>query len=201
MELFGCDAKQAPYMFASVTVAVVVPFNAVFSRLWVPLKRRVRGSAGALKRYEQKKRCDLHRSVDVSRISGQAGKEGRKTGRCKMRRRTVIQQLLKSSAEIMTIAIGILTCLLRWLPSYFPLLAPSAAHIPAYIGVNSLHEGSLEPELSLSQHIPPATILCGTYLPKSSIYPRGWFLGWRSIRHYFVFLSPQLGLPTAQARG
>ena len=75
MELFGGNAKHAPYVFACVAVAVVVPFNAVFSRLWVPLKRRVRGSAGALKRDEQKKRGDLHRSVDVSRISGQAGKE------------------------------------------------------------------------------------------------------------------------------
>lgn len=47
MQLLGGDPKQTAYVFARFAVAVVVPFDAVFSRLCVPLKRRVGGTTGA----------------------------------------------------------------------------------------------------------------------------------------------------------
>lgn len=69
MQLLGGDPKQTAYVFARFAVAVVVPFDAVFSGLWAPLKRRVGGTTGAANRHEQKQQGGLHSSADADRIT------------------------------------------------------------------------------------------------------------------------------------
>ncbi len=63
------NSKQTAHVFARFALAVVVPFDAVYSRLWVPVKHWVGGTAVAAKRHEQEQQGDLHNSADANRIT------------------------------------------------------------------------------------------------------------------------------------